>query len=73
MLRPLPMRRTCGRILRSPSSVAWIFAVFSALFGFEPQTHAAQGPGINQVTWLPSEVGKEVYTFSTQSLVPSQR
>jgi hypothetical protein len=32
---------------------------------------AAPGPGINQVTWLPSEVGHEIYTFSN-SVVGAQ-
>jgi DNA-binding beta-propeller fold protein YncE len=38
---------------------------------FPPWTNAAPGPGISQVTWQASEVGKEIYTFSN-SVVGAQ-
>jgi len=30
---------------------------------------AAPGPGLNQVTWLPSEIGHQVFTFSNSIVV----
>src|SRR5437773_1705211 len=44
-------------------------SVVFALGGVD--VRAAPGPGLNQVTWLPSEIGHEVFTFSN-SVVGAQ-
>src|SRR5437764_5857090 len=52
-------------------SLFWPFSLQLLAFSIFFQAPAAPGPGINQVTWLASEVGHEIYTFSN-SIVGAQ-
>src|SRR5436190_4117568 len=49
---------------RPQLSKLWLLDLVAVLLGITVVAKAAPGPGLNQVTWLASEVGKEVYTFS---------